>query len=63
MEKPDGTRVPLKCGKVKKGDGLIIVTIQAFDPNMSYGLRDRQGQFEPVGSGGGHHKYTAVQDL
>ncbi len=35
LEKPDGTRVPLKCGKVKKGGGLIIVTIQAFDPNMS----------------------------
>lgn len=35
LEKPDGTRVQLKCGKVKKGDGLIIVTIHAFDPNMS----------------------------
>jgi len=34
-EKKDGTRVPLKCGKVRKGDGLIIVTIHAFDPNMS----------------------------
>jgi hypothetical protein len=35
LEKKDGTRVPLKCGKVRKGDGLIIVTIHAFDPNMS----------------------------
>jgi len=35
LEKKDGTRVPLKCGKVRKGDGLIIITIHAFDPNMS----------------------------
>ncbi|QHS51541.1 hypothetical protein [Edaphobacter sp. 12200R-103] len=35
LQKPDGTRVPLKCGKVRKGDGLILVTIQAYDPNMS----------------------------
>lgn len=32
----DGTLAPpLKCGKVRKGDGLIQVTIQAYDPNMS----------------------------
>ncbi len=36
LQKPDGTRTPLKCGKVHKGDGLIVVTIQAYDPNMSY---------------------------
>ncbi len=36
LEKPDGTRVALKCGKVKKGEGLIIVTIHAYDPNMSH---------------------------
>jgi hypothetical protein len=35
LERPDGTRVPLKCGQVKKGDGLIVVTIHAFDPNLS----------------------------
>jgi hypothetical protein len=35
LEKPDGTRVNLKCGEVKKGDGLIVVTIHAFDPNYS----------------------------
>src|SRR5512132_2615289 len=35
LEKKDGTRVPLKCGKVRKGDGLIVVTIHAFDPNLS----------------------------
>jgi hypothetical protein len=35
LQKPDGTLVPLKCGKVRKGDGLILVTIQAYDPNMS----------------------------
>ena len=35
LKKPDGTLVPLKCGKVHKGDGLILITIQAFDPNMS----------------------------
>ncbi|MGH8215365.1 MAG: hypothetical protein ACREPZ_06720 [Rhodanobacteraceae bacterium] len=33
---PDGTLAPpLKCGKVRKRDGLIQVTIQAYDPNMS----------------------------
>jgi hypothetical protein len=35
LKKPDGTLVDLKCGKVKKGDGLIQVTIQATDPNFS----------------------------
>jgi hypothetical protein len=35
LQKPDGTLVPLKCGKVRKGDGLILVTIHAYDPNMS----------------------------
>jgi hypothetical protein len=35
LQKPDGTRIPLKCGKVRKGDGVIVVTIQAYDPNMS----------------------------
>jgi hypothetical protein len=35
LKKPDGTLLPLKCGKVHKGDGLILITIQAFDPNMS----------------------------
>ena len=36
LQKPDKTRVPLKCGKVRKGDGLIVVTVQAYDPNMSH---------------------------
>jgi hypothetical protein len=35
LQKQDGTRVPLKCGKVHKGDGLIAVTIHAYDPNLS----------------------------
>ena len=35
LQKPDGSRIPLKCGKVRKGDGVIVVTIQAYDPNMS----------------------------
>jgi hypothetical protein len=35
LQKPDGTRVDLKCGKVKKGDGLIVVTVHAYDPNFS----------------------------
>ena len=35
LQKPDGTRIPLKCGKVRKGDGLIAVTIHAFDPHLS----------------------------
>jgi hypothetical protein len=35
LQKPDGTLVPLKCKNVRKGDGLILVTVQAYDPNMS----------------------------
>ena len=35
LQKPDGTLVPLKCSNVHKGDGLILVTVQAWDPNMS----------------------------
>lgn len=35
LQKKDGTRVPLKCGKVRKGDGVIVVTVQAYDPNLS----------------------------
>lgn len=35
LQKPDGTLVSLKCGKVRKGDGLILITIHAYDPNMS----------------------------
>jgi hypothetical protein len=30
-----GERQPLKCGNVKRGDGLILITVQAFDPNFS----------------------------
>jgi hypothetical protein len=33
--KEDGSKTPLKCGEVKQGDGLILVTVQAFDPNFS----------------------------
>jgi hypothetical protein len=35
LQKADGTRTELKCGKVKKGDGVIVVTVQASDPNFS----------------------------
>jgi hypothetical protein len=35
LMKPDGTLEKLKCGKVKKGGGLIKVTVQASDPNFS----------------------------
>jgi len=35
LQKKDGTQIPRKCGKVHKGDGLIVVTIQACDLNMS----------------------------
>lgn len=35
LQKPDGTLVPLVCANVRKGDGLILVTVQAYDPNMS----------------------------
>jgi hypothetical protein len=35
LQLPDGTTKELKCGKVKKGDGLIAVTVQAFDDNFS----------------------------
>jgi hypothetical protein len=50
LQKPDGTRVPLKCGKVRKGDGLIAVTIHAFDPNLSGSVtaRGNSGLSVPV---------------
>jgi hypothetical protein len=35
LKKPDGTLAPLKCGQVRKGDGLIQITIWAYDPNFS----------------------------
>lgn len=35
LQKPDGTRPDLKCGKVKRGDGVIVVSIKAFDKNFS----------------------------
>jgi hypothetical protein len=35
LQKPDGTRSPLKCGQVKKGEGLIVVTIHAYDPHYA----------------------------
>jgi hypothetical protein len=35
LKKPNGDLVDLKCGKVKKGDGLIRITIQASDPHFS----------------------------
>ena len=33
--KDDGSREKLVCGKVKKGSGLILVTVEAHDPNFS----------------------------
>jgi hypothetical protein len=35
LQRPDGTRAALKCGKVKKGDGLIVVRIHAYDPHYA----------------------------
>ncbi len=35
LRTPSGDLRPLKCGKVRRGDGLIRVTIQASDPNFS----------------------------
>ena len=35
LKTPNGDLKPLKCGQVKKGDGLIRITVQAFDPNFS----------------------------
>lgn len=35
LQTDNGERKELKCGKVKKGDGLIAVTIQASDENFS----------------------------
>jgi hypothetical protein len=35
LQKDDGTVDDLKCGKVKRGEGLIRVTVHAFDPNLS----------------------------
>ena len=35
LQKKDGSRSPLKCGQVKKGEGLIVVTIHAYDPHYA----------------------------
>jgi len=35
LKTSNGDLKDLKCGKVKKGDGLIRITIQASDPNFS----------------------------
>jgi len=35
LKTPDGELKPLKCGQVKRGAGLIRITVQAFDPNFS----------------------------
>ena len=35
LKTPAGTLKPLKCGKVKKGDGLIRITVEAHDDNFS----------------------------
>jgi hypothetical protein len=43
LQKDDGSRTPLKCGKVKKGEGLIVVTVQAWDANFSRLTVDAEG--------------------
>jgi hypothetical protein len=51
LQKPDGTRSPLKCGQVKKGEGLIVVTIHAYDPHyagVSVTARGNSGLSVPV---------------
>ena len=35
LKTPAGELKPLKCGKVKKGDGLIRITVEAHDDNFS----------------------------
>jgi hypothetical protein len=35
LKTPSGTLKPLKCGQVKKGDGLIRITVEAHDDNFS----------------------------
>ena len=35
LQKPNGELQELKCGKVKKGSGLIKITVQAYDTNFS----------------------------
>ena len=35
LKTPAGDLKPLKCGKVKKGDGLIRITVEAHDDNFS----------------------------
>jgi hypothetical protein len=35
LQKDDGSVELLKCGKVRRGDGLIRVTVHAYDPNLS----------------------------
>ena len=35
LKTPAGALKPLKCGQVKKGDGLIRITVEAHDDNFS----------------------------
>jgi hypothetical protein len=35
LKTPSGDLKPLKCGQVKKGDGLIRITVEAHDDNFS----------------------------
>jgi hypothetical protein len=35
LKTPSGALKPLKCGQVKKGDGLIRITVEAHDDNFS----------------------------
>ena len=35
LKTPAGDLKPLKCGQVKKGDGLIRITVEAHDDNFS----------------------------
>jgi len=35
LQKDDGSVEALKCSKVQKGEGLIRVTVHAYDPNLS----------------------------
>jgi hypothetical protein len=43
LKTPSGELKPLKCGQVKKGDGLIRITVEAHDENFSALSVEAQG--------------------
>jgi hypothetical protein len=57
LETPEGERKELKCGKVSRGEGLVAVTVKAFDLNfsrLSVAAQGNSGLSVPVVDTGGN---------